>query len=92
MLKCIIRISTTIVIILIAILAPFFDRIMALMGSVLCFSICIILPLAFYLKIFGKEISRKERILDWFLIISCSVMAIIGTVWVFLPKDMVGGT
>ncbi len=60
------------------------------MGSVLCFTICIILPLAFYLKIFGKEISRKERILDWFLIVSCSIMAIIGTVWVFLPKNMVG--
>lgn len=77
-------------IVLLAILVPSFDRIMALMGSVMCFSICIILPLAFYLKIFGKEISRKERILDWFLIVSCSMMAIIGTVWVFLPKHMVG--
>ena len=88
LLKCIIRICITIVIVLIAILVPSFDRIMALMGSVMCFSICIILPLAFYLKIFGNEISRKERFLDWFLIISCSIMAIVGTIWVFLPKNM----
>ena len=90
LLKCIIRIGITIVIVLIAILVPSFDRIMALMGSVMCFSICIILPLAFYLKIFGSEISRKERVLDWFLIIGCSAMAVIGTVWVFLPKEMLG--
>ena len=90
LLKCVIRIGVTIVIVLIAILIPSFDRIMALMGSVMCFSICIILPLAFYLKIFGREISRKERILDWLLIVSSSVMALVGTVWVFLPKDMVG--
>ena len=90
LLKCMIRIGITIVIVLIAVWVPSFDKIMALMGSVMCFSICIILPLAFYLKIFGNEISRKERILDWSLIISCSIMAVVGTVWVFLPKDMVG--
>lgn len=79
-------------IVTIAILVPSFDRIMALMGSVMCFSICIILPLAFYLKMFSHEISRKERILDWVLIITCSVMAVVGTVWVFLPKEMLGTT
>jgi vesicular inhibitory amino acid transporter len=63
---------------------------MALMGSSLCFTICVIMPLSFYLKIFGKDISLRERILDWFLIITCSIMAIIGTVWAFLPKDQIG--
>lgn len=60
---------------------------MALMGSCLCFTICIILPIAFYLKIFGNEISVRERIFDWVLLIISSIMALVGTVWVFLPKE-----
>ena len=90
LLKCTIRIATIVVILIIAILVPSFDRIMALMGSALCFTICIILPLTFYLKLFGDEISMKERVLDWFLIVICSVIAVIGTVWACLPKDKIG--
>lgn len=90
LLKCTIRIVTIVVILVIAIVVPSFDRIMALMGSALCFTICIILPLAFYLKLFGNEISMKERVLDWFLIVICSIMAVVGTVWAFLPKDKIG--
>lgn len=85
----IIRILVVVVIVLIAIVFPSFDRIMALMGSALCFTICIILPLAFYLKIFGKEISSSERTLDWILLIISSVVAIIGTVWAFLPQELI---
>jgi vesicular inhibitory amino acid transporter len=66
---------------------PSFDRIMALMGSCLCFTICIILPIAFYLKIFGNEVPVRERIFDWVLLIISSIMALVGTVWVFLPKE-----
>lgn len=87
-LKFAIRVFTIAVIILIAILVPSFDTIMALMGSAMAFSICIILPLAFHLKLFGKDLGKKEKVLNWFLIVVCSVMAVIGTVWVFLPKQM----
>ena len=83
--RALIRVFVLVVIVFIAIVFPSFDRIMALMGSLLCFTICIILPLAFYLKIFGSEISLGERIFDWFLVILSSVMAIIGTAWAFLP-------
>ena len=61
---------------------------MALMGSAMAFSICIILPLAFHLKLFGKELGTREKVLNWFLIVISSFMAVIGTVWVFLPKQM----
>ena len=88
--KVVIRILTTVLFVLIAIVFPYFDRIMALLGSSMCFSICIILPLAFYLKLFGREISVKERILDYFLIVLCSIMAVIGTVWAFLPTNTFG--
>lgn len=83
--KALIRVFVLVLIVFIAIVFPSFDRIMALMGSLLCFTICIILPLAFYLKIFGNEISLSERIFDWFLVIVSSVMAIVGTTWAFLP-------
>ena len=87
-LKFAIRIITVAVIIVIAILVPSFDMIMALMGSAMAFSICIVLPLAFHLKLYGHELGMKEKVLNWFLIVVCSIMAIVGTVWVFLPKQM----
>jgi vesicular inhibitory amino acid transporter len=74
----------------IAILFPSFDRIMTLLGSVACFSICIILPLAFHLKLFGKEIGRTETVLNWALIGVSSVMAVVSTVFACLPKELIG--
>lgn len=87
--QMIIRIFVVALIVVMAIVFPAFDRIMALMGSALCFTICIILPLAFYLKIFGKEIGPKERVLDWFLLIVSSTLAVTGTVWAFLPEELI---
>ncbi|KAK5090801.1 hypothetical protein LTR05_000978 [Lithohypha guttulata] len=71
---------------------PDFDSIMALMGSALCFTICIILPITFYLKIFwgSDEIKRPERILCFVLIVICTVLAVIGTVFAVMPKDKIG--
>jgi len=90
LLKISIRIFIIVVFVVISIVFPAFDSIMALMGSSLCFTICVILPLLFYLKIFGKEISPRERLLDYFLIAICSVLAVVGTVFAFLPKAMIG--
>ncbi|TVY12886.1 Vacuolar amino acid transporter 1 [Lachnellula arida] len=89
-LKIVIRILVPVVIVIIAIYFPEFDSIMAFMGSTLCFTICVILPLLFYLKIFGKKVSMRERILCYFLITVCSILAIVGTVFAFLPKSMIG--
>lgn len=88
--KIVIRIVVLIIFVVIAIVFPAFDSIMAFMGSALCFTICVILPLMFYVKMFGKEISRRELILDYFLIVISSVMAIVGTIWAFLPKKLIG--
>lgn len=83
-----IRVFTVAVIIVLAILIPSFDLIMALSGSAMTLAICIILPCAFHLKMFGKELAMREKVLNWFVIVVCSLMAIVGTVWVFLPKQM----
>lgn len=89
--KGLVRIAAIVLIVLISVVFPSFDRIMALMGSCLCFTICIILPLAFYLRIFGHEISIGERIVDWTLLVTSSIMAAIGTVWAFLPAESIVG-
>jgi Transmembrane amino acid transporter protein. len=83
-----VRVFVVASIVTLAVIFPAFDRIMAFLGSFLCFTICIIFPLAFYLKIFGKEISRGEYILDWILLIISSILAAVGTVWAFLPQEM----
>ncbi|KAI9746466.1 MAG: hypothetical protein M1818_000179 [Claussenomyces sp. TS43310] len=90
LLKVIIRIVVIVIFVIIAILCPAFDSIMAFMGSGLCFAICVILPCMFHLRIFGKEIGVKEKLLNYFLIVICSILAIVGTVFAFLPKSLIG--
>ncbi|KKZ60653.1 hypothetical protein EMCG_04675 [[Emmonsia] crescens] len=84
------RILTICIITYIAIIFPYFDRIMALIGASLCITICIILPVAFYLKIFGNSIPFWERVVDWALLVVCSVMAVVGTAWAFIPRESIG--
>ncbi|KAI2767979.1 transmembrane amino acid transporter protein-domain-containing protein [Daldinia loculata] len=89
-LKALIRVLTLFVFLAIAILFPAFDTIMAFMGSALCFTICVTLPLAFYLKLFGHEISARERIFTWTVMLISLTLSVIGTVWAFLPKKLIG--
>ncbi|KFY04344.1 hypothetical protein O988_00844 [Pseudogymnoascus sp. VKM F-3808] len=88
--KIAIRVIVIVSFVFLAIVFPAFDSIMAFMGSCLCFMICVILPLLFHLRIFGNEIPRAERILNWVLIVICSILAVIGTVFAFLPKSWIG--
>ncbi|PVI02771.1 vacuolar amino acid transporter-like protein 1 [Periconia macrospinosa] len=88
--KFILRIVSIVVFVVIAIVCPSFDRIMALLGSVACFSICIILPLAFHLKLFAKELGKAEKTMNWVLIIVSTIMAVISTIFACLPKEILG--
>ncbi|RMD42912.1 hypothetical protein DV735_g2198, partial [Chaetothyriales sp. CBS 134920] len=93
LLRSTVAVSLNILQLVLAIAVPSFDAIMALMGSALCFTICVILPLAFYLKIFSYDtntISLTERIIDWILIIFCGALALIGTVFALLPREKLG--
>ena len=89
-LKITIRIVMTIVIVVLAILIPQFDTIMSLMGSVACFTICIILPCAFHLKLFGKELTKTQRMVDWTLIVVSTLLAFVSTAFNFVPKEKMG--
>ncbi|KAF2811190.1 uncharacterized protein BDZ99DRAFT_570441 [Mytilinidion resinicola] len=88
--KFFLRIAVTVVFVFIAIVFPSFDRIMTLLGSVAGFTICIILPLAFHLKLFGKELGAKEKLLNWVLIVISAVMAIVSTVFACIPNQLLG--
>ncbi|RYC58924.1 hypothetical protein CHU98_g7292 [Xylaria longipes] len=92
LLKALVRVVTLLVFLAIAILFPGFESIMAFMGSTLAFTICVTLPLAFYLKLFGREIATGERILCWSIMLLSSVISIVGTVWAFLPRQLIGAT
>ena len=89
----VIAISANVVELGISVLFPDFDSIMALMGSALCFSICVIMPVTFYLKIFsneGKEIGRVERMVDYTVLLISAVLGVVGTVFALLPKEKIG--
>ncbi|KAL9091490.1 MAG: hypothetical protein Q9165_004876 [Trypethelium subeluteriae] len=89
-LKITIRTLINVLFVVLAILVPSFDRIMGVMGSVACFTICIILPLAFHLKLFGKELGRWRWWGELSLMILSIGLAITGTVGACLPKDTIG--
>ncbi|KAI7357428.1 vacuolar amino acid transporter-like protein 1 [Hortaea werneckii] len=89
-LRAVFRIVVTCAIVLLAILVPSFEVISAIMGAAFCFLICVILPVTFHLKMYGKEISRREVLCNWALILGSAVLGIAGTVWEFLPKDWIG--
>ncbi|KAL0931619.1 Vacuolar amino acid transporter 1 [Colletotrichum truncatum] len=88
--KVAIRVITIFVFLVISIVFPAFDSIMAFMGSALCFTICVLLPLAFYVKLFDKEITARERLLCYTLMFISTVLSVTGTVWAFLPKSLFG--
>ena len=84
-----VRTLTNVLFVVLAILVPNFDRIMGIMGSVACFTICIILPLAFHLKLFGHELSTLRWWGEITLMGVSVVLAIAGTVGACLPKEMI---
>ncbi|KAI0480334.1 transmembrane amino acid transporter [Xylariaceae sp. FL0804] len=90
LLKALVRLVVLLVFLGIAIAFPAFDSIMAFMGSALCFTICVTLPLAFYLKLFGREIRVGERIFCWSVMLLSTVISLVGTVWAFLPHELIG--
>ncbi|KAK4114091.1 hypothetical protein N656DRAFT_706497 [Canariomyces notabilis] len=88
--KVAIRILVILCFLAISIVFPAFDSIMAFMGSALCFTICVTLPIAFYLKLFGHEIPAREKLFAGSVMAVSSVLSVIGTVWAFLPKSLIG--
>lgn len=85
-----VRVVVVLVLLAISILFPAFDSVCAFLGAALCSLISIILPICFYLKLYSKDITKRERIISWILLVTFSVFGLVGTVWTFLPKHLVG--
>ncbi|KAG8156671.1 hypothetical protein KVR01_013462 [Diaporthe batatas] len=85
--KVVIRIATILIFLAISIAFPAFDSIMAFMGSALCFTICVTLPLSFYLKLFGRDISPLKKAYICIMLAMSIILSIIGTIFSFFPKS-----
>ncbi|KAJ6790231.1 hypothetical protein PWT90_06680 [Aphanocladium album] len=84
-----VRVGVVLVLLAISIVFPAFDSVCAFLGAALCTLISIILPIAFYLKLFWDEIPRWERIVSWIIIVVFAILGLAGTACTFLPKSMV---
>ncbi|BFZ55305.1 hypothetical protein PYCC9005_002345 [Savitreella phatthalungensis] len=82
--RALIRVFVNALPVALGIYVPEFDRIMALLGSALCYAICVCLPIAFYLKIYREELSRLEKLGLWTIELIGITLAVTGTVWTFL--------
>lgn len=62
-----------------SILLPEFDKIIGILGSSICFIICIILPCLFYLKLCKDEIRAFERLYILLILVISFVLAVVCT-------------
>ncbi len=88
--KAIFRILIALIAIVLAIVVPSFETIAALLGGFYGFLICVIMPIGLHLKIFHGQIPKRQVVLDWFYIGVSAILAIVGTVWEFLPRGWIG--
>ena len=84
------RAVVTSIFVIVAIVVPSFDRIMALFGSLTCSLICIALPCSFHLKMFGKDLPLRQKILDCILLVTFCILGLAGTVWACMPMSWLG--
>lgn len=85
-----IRVGVVLVLLFISIVFPAFDSVCAFLGAALCTLISVVLPIAFYLKLFAGQIGLREKIGLWVVLLVFLVLGSVGTVWTFLPRELVG--
>jgi vesicular inhibitory amino acid transporter len=90
LLRLFVRIGCCAAFVVVAILIPDFDRLMSLIGAVACFAICLILPCAFHLRLFWKELTPWRKAGDWALIALSTVLAVVATGFTCAPRDSLG--
>lgn len=82
------RIIVTTLVVAVSIIIPDFDRVMSFLGAFAAFVICIVLPVSAELLLNKNQNRHKFSIgLDFVLLMISITMAIIGTVYSFLPNQ-----
>lgn len=85
-----IRFTVVAVLLVISIIFPAFDSVCAFLGAALCTLISVVLPISFYLKLFWKDVSPRETLVLLCLLVLFAIFGLVGTVWTFLPKELIG--
>lgn len=67
-----------------SILLTNFGKVMSLLGSLICFTVCITLPGLYYLKIFNNELTAREKLLWRMIVVAGVAGAVLGTIAVIL--------
>ena len=64
---------------LLATSVPFFGYVMAVIGSFLTLTVSVIFPSLCYLKLYGGELEKKEKLVNYFIVALGLICAVSGT-------------
>lgn len=64
----------------VAIFFPSFSFLCSLVGLICTMIVSVIFPALAHLKLFGANLSKFEKIIDWLLVVGGSVVAVVGTI------------
>lgn len=88
--KAFVRVFVVFMFVLMSVVFPDFERIIAFFGASLCVAICVVGPIGFYLKIYNGNISKYDLWINYFLLVVYIIFAIVGTAWCFIPHEKLG--
>jgi vesicular inhibitory amino acid transporter len=72
-----------------SIIYPSFDRIIGLLGSTMITTICVVGPITFFHKLYYGRIPKYQFWINNLLMFIFSIIGVVGTVWCFLPEEIV---
>jgi len=73
-------------VVFVAIVFPEFHQVLCLLGSLFSMIICVIFPCMCYSVLYKGKLSPKEIIINKIIFVVSTFIAIIGTVWAFIPN------
>lgn len=77
------------IVLAISIIFPGFERVIALLGSFFSFVVSVIFPLACYLKLYDRRLTRYSKAFNLSLLVISCLLALLGTIWSILPAGIV---
>lgn len=88
--RLLLRTVLAFIVFLIAVIFPGFERVIGLLGSLFSMIVSAVFPLACYLKLYSWRMSSTQWYFNVSLLVISIAIGTIGTLWTFLPSDVVG--